>query len=456
MKSADEFVGGSKTSLPDLTTKYLKILTPPRTPMCSPIHHHTNEAFTILRLIDAMNIIPLVVQLTQLCGNLMKQSFNNRRTVRVEYMLMHAFHAHGCLIPNRRFRDRVSYTGGLVLTPVSGVYHTRILYLDYRSLYPSIVQEYGLDFFMSSIDILPSTLGDLLTQRRIIKATPPTDPDHEQQLNTHQTALKLAANSIYGCLGSSSCLFFSPEIASRIAELGRIHLQMAIDTTQKLGYSVIAGDTDSIMVDTKLVDIANAMEISDRIRAAVNKDLKFMELELDDMFTDLILMPQKKKYAVLLRNGNLDQRGMDRADQSKFVSQNYMAVIRLVLSLSDPDSIKRSIRRRMKTAHQRLVDNTVPLSSFIITQRLSKHLSQYDSTKPIPHVNVARQMGRDVCPGSYIPYVIVENRGVTITEKAIGIEELLNCSSKSEEVCVDLNWYEQKMHKAVSEIYALL
>lgn len=72
-----------------------------------------------------------------------------------------------------------------------------------------------------------------------------------QQLNIRQTALKLTANSMYGCLGFGASRFHAQAIAALITRTGREILLKTKDIAEtKLGFSVIYGDTDSIMINT--------------------------------------------------------------------------------------------------------------------------------------------------------------------------------------------------------------
>ena len=73
----------------------------------------------------------------------------------------------------------------------------------------------------------------------------------KEQLNIRQTALKLTANSMYGCLGFGSSRFYAQAIAALITRTGREILLKTKDIAEgKLGFSVIYGDTDSIMINS--------------------------------------------------------------------------------------------------------------------------------------------------------------------------------------------------------------
>ena len=93
------------------------------------------------------------------------------------------------------------------------------------------------------------------------------------QLDTRQKALKLTANSLYGCLGFGSSRFHAKPIAALVTSLGRDTLQRTVDLAQtQLGMDVIYGDTDSIMINTGVRDdLAQVKTLGKQVKQEVNK-----------------------------------------------------------------------------------------------------------------------------------------------------------------------------------------
>lgn len=146
--------------------------------------------------------------------------------------------------------------------PRSGLYDNFILLLDFNSLYPSIIQEYNICFtttyvktdysnesgnmeidgnegedggnsrdsevvIMDNVGILPSVLKRLVELRIKIKKAIGTETNElrKSQLKTRQLALKLIANSIYGCIGSTYSRFHCKYIASYITQQGEFEVR---------------------------------------------------------------------------------------------------------------------------------------------------------------------------------------------------------------------------------------
>ena len=144
-------------------------------------------------------------------------------------------------------RRKPAYSGGLVLEPKRGFYDRFILLLDFNSLYPSIMQEYNICF--TTIDhahcptddeggysklelpdpatpmgVLPSEIRVLVDRRRQVKQLmkgAQSNPDLYMQYDIRQKALKLTANSMYGCLGFANSRFYAKPLAALITGKGR-------------------------------------------------------------------------------------------------------------------------------------------------------------------------------------------------------------------------------------------
>lgn len=126
----------------------------------------------------------------------------------------------------------------------AGFYDKFILLLDFNSLYPSIIQEYNICFTTVTRDsdrsdeenlpevpdqslplgILPTEIRKLVERRRQVKGMMKTvdrDSDTYLQYDIRQKALKLTANSMYGCLGFSNSRFHAKPLAAMVTMKGR-------------------------------------------------------------------------------------------------------------------------------------------------------------------------------------------------------------------------------------------
>lgn len=99
------------------------------------------------------------------------KTLNGGRAERNEYILLHEFHKLKYICPDKTFGKKApkiepeadeadgegggtkasksrrdKYKGGLVFEPKRGLWDKFILVMDFNSLYPSIIQEYNIDF----------------------------------------------------------------------------------------------------------------------------------------------------------------------------------------------------------------------------------------------------------------------------------------------------------------------
>ncbi len=380
-------------------------------------------------------------------------------------------------------RKKAAYAGGLVLEPKKGLYDDYVLLLDFNSLYPSIIQEYNLCFTTINwasllsenggdenggkdscsrgggggsgriVDedgigggledegaaccenvqianvpdegiptgVLPLVIRSLVARRRQVKdmLKKEKNPCKRQELDIRQKALKLTANSMYGCLGFSNSRFCAKPIAALVTAMGRDALQKTVDVTEReLNMDVIYGDTDSVMVSTKSHDLAVVREMGDKVKRAVNKYYRGLELDLDGIFKSMLLL-KKKKYAALVvaegADGSVtyekELKGLDlvRRDWCRLSKETGLFVLDCILSGDAKEDVVDLIHSHLENVAAKAHEGQIALEKFIISKGISKNPEDYPNVKTQPHLKVAIAMkkeGKAVNPGDIIPYVI--------------------------------------------------
>lgn len=422
---------------------------------------NVQDCIYISKLMVELNILPLALQITNVAGNLMTRTLQGGRSERNEFLLMHAFHEKQYIIPDRKLwkdkdehdetvnqapgaKKKATYTGGLVLDPIKGFYESFVLLMDFNSLYPSIIQEYNICFTTiaptndpnelplppdSSLElgILPRQIRRLVESRRNVKslmAKPNLTPELKMQYNIRQMALKLTANSMYGCLGFSKSRFYAPHLAALVTCKGRDILMSTKTLVERMNHNVIYGDTDSIMINTNSQDFEEVYKIGATIKKAVNAIYKNIELDIDGVYQKLLLLKKKKYAAVSVSQkqpGKLEYsyeyKGLDivRRDWSKIASKTGMLVLDTLLSNSGKEMDERveSIFEILTNLGNDLKEEKIPLPLLEITKQLTKAPSEYADMSSLPHVQVADRMNtqknRRFKKGDMIDYIICED-----------------------------------------------
>jgi DNA polymerase alpha subunit A len=157
--------------------------------------------------------------------------------------------------------------------------------------------------------VRPRVIKTLVDRRRAVKKMLKTeiDPEKREELDIRQKAIKLTANSMYGCHGFSNSRFFAQPIAALVTAMGRETLQRAVAIAQEtVGLEVIFGDTDSIMINTRINDpneLKTVEDLGEKVKKEVNRLYKTLELEIDGIFRSMLLLKTKKYAAVTVGKG---------------------------------------------------------------------------------------------------------------------------------------------------------
>lgn len=258
------------------------------------------------------------------------------------------------------------FKGGLVFEPKRGLWDKYILVMDFNSLYPSIIQEYNIDFTtverhadqdgddvpdVPSSDVaqgvLPHLIATLVNRRRQVKALMKDKhaPALKQlQWNIKQQALKLTANSMYGCLGYENSRFYARPLAALTTFKGREILSTTRELAESMSLDVIYGDTDSVMINTRCIDYQAAIKIGHEFRRAVNERYRLLEIDIDGVFQRMLLL-QKKKVCCTL--GERDRGNADRNQGPRHEAPRVLRSVEASVGIrAGADPFRRSDRDR--------------------------------------------------------------------------------------------------------------
>lgn len=256
---------------PDDTSAYLDRFSPSPDRMIHFVKHCEVDAVFNMALAAKVQILPLTRQLTNLAGNSWGRTLTGGRAERNEFILLHEFHRQKTICPDKlsKFDKKAAqleaaaengedeapskkkggrkdkFKGGLVFEPKKGLWDKYILVMDFNSLYPSIIQEYNIDFTTverpeddgedeekipevpppgSGQGVLPKLIATLVNRRKQVKGLMKdknATTAKLMQLDIRQMALKLTANSMYGCLGFEGSRFYARPLAALTTFKGR-------------------------------------------------------------------------------------------------------------------------------------------------------------------------------------------------------------------------------------------
>ena len=498
------------------------------------------DAFYSLWLMLHLQALPLTRQLSNIAGNTWSKTLGHTRAQRVEFLFLHEFHKRKYMVPDRlsaKEKRRVQaaeakngngdkdvddkkgpqYSGGLVLEPKKGLYDKYVLMLDFNSLYPSIIQEYDICFTTvkrgkdmaglapelpppvlgkpggENAAVLPQVICKLVQHRRAVKELlkKETNDVIKAQLDIRQLALKLTANSMYGCLGFSASRFYAKPLAELITGQGREILQSTVDLAQNLSYDVIYGDTDSIMINTNKDNLAEVHKVGQEVKREVNKRYKLLEIEMDGCYRSMLLLKKKKYAAVVVEPSmhegktiyveRVEKKGLDtvRRDWCKLAKDVGDTCLDEIFKKRAVEDTVEKIHDALREARTKMVNNQVNLESYIVTKQLTKSPRDYPDANSQPHVKVALrriEQGKQdgVNAGETVPYIICcevkpedekdmtndaianghassKSGGKGLAERAFHPEEL----QENPNLTVDLHYYlTQQLHPVISRLCA--
>ncbi|OAQ95039.1 DNA polymerase (pol2) [Purpureocillium lilacinum] len=422
------------------------------------ITHMEADTHYIAALALGVQLLPLTKVLTNLAGNSWARTLTGTRAERNEFILLHEFHRNKYICPDKQtFRGRQKaeeenrdedggegkkkdkYKGGLVFEPEKGLYDKFVLVMDFNSLYPSIIQEFNICF--TTVDrtasagdeddvpevpvnqeqgILPRLIATLVGRRRQVKSLMKDKNATPEQLATwdiKQLALKLTANSMYGCLGYTKSRFYARPLAVLTTYKGREILRSTKELAESKSLQVIYGDTDSVMINANVDSVADAFKVGNEFKKAVNDQYKLLEIDIDNVFRRILLQAKKKyaainlvekdgKYIEKMEVKGLDMRRREYCALSKEISKHLLDEI---LSGDEAEVAVARIHEYLRDIASKMREQAIPTPKYIIYTQLGKAPQDYPNADSMPQVQVALRdiaRGKTVRKGDVVSYII--------------------------------------------------
>ncbi|KAL1968603.1 hypothetical protein VTN77DRAFT_1813 [Rasamsonia byssochlamydoides] len=425
------------------------------------VSHCEADTYFIAALVLRLQMLSLTKVLTNLAGNSWARTLSGTRAERNEYILLHEFYRNKYICPDKQPRQQKTeekildgdeesvdkkkkdkYKGGLVFEPEKGLYDRYVLVMDFNSLYPSIIQEYNICF--TTVDrtetaeneheekvpevpspdqeqgILPRLIATLVSRRREVKKLMKNKRATPEQLalwDTKQLALKLTANSMYGCLGYTQSRFYARPLAMLTTFKGREILRSTKELAESKQLKVIYGDTDSVMINTNMDNISDALKVGEEFKKSVNERYRLLEIDIDNVFRRLLLHA-KKKYAAInitevdgkfvdkLEVKGLDMKRREYCALSKEVSSKLLTEI---LSGEDSELVLNKVHDYLRDLTTKMKEYAIPVQKYVIYTKLSKRPEEYPNKETMPPAQVALReiaRGKTVRPNDVISYIV--------------------------------------------------
>jgi hypothetical protein len=228
-----------------------------------------------------------------------------------------------------------------------------------------------------ALGILPKLIATLVNRRREVKKLmkdPRATPDELALWDTKQMALKLTANSMYGCLGYTQSRFYARPLAMLTTFKGREILRSTKELAESNQLQVVYGDTDSVMINTNANNIAEAFKIGKEFKRSVNDRYKLLEIDIDNVFRKLLLHAKKKyaamnvvevdgKYVDKLEIKGLDMKRREYCALSKEASST---ILNIAFSGEDMEVVLENIHEYLRELSNKMREEQVPVQKYVI------------------------------------------------------------------------------------------
>jgi len=266
---------------------------------------------------------------------------NEEKTQLTDILLLRYAKKNNIILPSKKENlIDATYEGAKVFEPLKGVF-SNVAVFDVQRMYPSIIKSFNMSpeclvnvgenyhsidveliidkdlptektikenikIDKSRVGIIPSLFDYLIKLRKFYQGEMKKHPygsDEYKNFDNKQFNMKTLTNQIYGQLATKGCRLYCIELASATTAVGRKILLSIKKHVESIGLTVIAGDTDSVIVNG-FKTREEYKKANEEANKYLNENLKKefpefdgdIKLEFAKVYSKIMFIGKKKKY----------------------------------------------------------------------------------------------------------------------------------------------------------------
>ncbi|RLE67026.1 MAG: hypothetical protein DRJ38_00200 [Thermoprotei archaeon] len=326
------------------------------------IEYAAKDAYALKLLDRYCGLVNYFDQLRRIVGAPLKWAFSNKRLIEVELLRIRERP-----LPTRSQHEKADIQGALVISPPRpGIYENVAAY-DLKSLYPTIICNFNVSpetkdpngeiyagiarFKRQPEGLIPRVVRRFTEQRehyRALRKQLPEGSEEYKRVRQLETLYKFLACSVYGATGHESFILYDPDCTASITWVGRQCITRLRKALEKIGYTLVYTDTDSVYVQIpseskRMVHVIEHMLNEELYKFARTYGAKRPpEIKFERLFVRIFFKPGekgavKKRYAGITDTGQLYIIGFEprRGDTAEITRRTMKRFFMKLLAEND-------------------------------------------------------------------------------------------------------------------------
>lgn len=441
------------------------------------LEYCVEDCATMVRIEDATGYVEILSTLSETCG-VFPDSRGMRGKNFVESFVMSIGAKRGMRAPTMYQGEAAAseqFKGAYVFQTKKGLFRD-VHVCDFARLYPSIMQAWnmspethvgkfgGQEPELSGVapgvatcpitfeqfkvsgprGLFAAALDYIVEQRKFWSkkkaALEPGSPEWKEA-DRRDAAYKIIANTFYGVSGSPFSRYFMRELSESVTQIGAWLIKATAAAAEERGYKLIAGDTDSAMIQgcsveefKEFVEWCNT-ELYPRMIKPWRGDSSFISLAFEKSFS-LMINVEKKTYAGRMlhfkgKTATIDTppsvKGLElkRGDTARLARDLQEEVVKAILlhgkKLPEEYSVTaKDLADIVARWQSYILTATFPFEDAVVAKKIQKTTGGYGGIGPsgqpltVPaHVRVAKILearGLPIYPGVKVEYVVADGK----------------------------------------------